>query len=351
VEAGIAGGLSSDGSTGPPVDSGGVSPSDGGVVSPCSDPALCPSGTYCDTTTGQCVACSDLSTIRFGAPQRIDAVSLNQFGNQRFPRVTRNPTEMLFQMGDSNGPKKLWLIPNFNQNTGATVFGSPVDVPSESISGGIEVFTTVPGLQSANLFFDRTAGGAGTFRILFGGARTSGTTVAASGQLPSPFNTLDPLMGGTPSSNYSIAIASRALRAYWMSNRNGQPQLLGAPLVAGGALSSAAPVTIGLSANAGCVRTGADATPWVTPDGTVLFFRTLEVGTNCTPGPDSNDLWYVRMDAQGQPASAAVRIANLSTAGWDDTDPSLSGDLCWLYFSTDGGPPDYEYDVYRAPRQ
>jgi hypothetical protein len=99
------------------------------------------------------------------------------------------------------------------------------------------------------------------------------------------------------------------------------------------------------------VRTGADATPWVTPDGSTLFFRTLEVTADCAPGPDSNDLWYVRMNAQGQPASTAVRIGNLSSAGWDDTDPSLSGDLCWLFYSTDGGPPDYEYDVYRAPRQ
>jgi len=117
---------------------------------------------------------------------------------------------------------------------------------------------------------------------------------------------------------------------------------------------SAAPqaVTLSLLPNVnGCNRRGSDATPWVTPDGLLLLFRSIEIDAACATQVDSSDLWYARLDDQGQPLGPATAITDVNMAAWDDSDPTLSPDLCWLYYATDQGPPTFEYDVRRAPRR
>ena len=187
-------------------------------------------------------------------------------------------------------------------------------------------------------------GGPGAIRIERAGSRVSrGINVGTPVLLPPPFNTDNT----TPSSNYSIAVAATSQRAWWMTTRAGPAQLVTAPLAPG---SQQVPIDIPLDSGPGCKRQGADATPWSPPNGAFLLFAALEHDASCAAPGSARDLYVIVVNSNGQPAlPAAFQLQDLNTPTSDDTDPSMSPDLCWLYFASTAG--DAEYDVFRAPRR
>jgi hypothetical protein len=318
----------------------------GGVVqTSCQAIADCPAGSYCRPAIG-CVSCEDMNRVSFGPPEMVEAISGTAAGNQRFPRPTHNPGELFFRTGAYNERGLLWQAPDMTTTTGITQFGSPVDVATESASGPLEMLDTITGVGNFNFFFDRTSD-SGAKRDLYGAARNGGTNVTNVTRLSAPINSA--LAAITPHNNWSIAMAPEPQRVWWMTNRNdaGGSELV---TVSTGNLVATL-VTINLAETSGCVRTGFDATPWVTLDGIFMFFRSIEIDpTTCTLTNDVHDLFVVRLNDQGQPAANAVLLDAPSFPDEDETDPALSPDRCWLYFASDGGAPDYEYDVYRSPR-
>jgi hypothetical protein len=345
--AGAAGGTATGGSggsagTGTAGSAGAGSDPDGGVGgSGCTSIRDCDAGTYCRPGIGQCVSCGDFSRVGFGPPERVEAVS-DAAANVRFPRATHNAAELFFRAGGSAEQTLLWHAPDMNAASGLAPFGATVNAENESTSGPLEMLVSLGSLGSYNLFFDRTSGNQ---RDLYGAVR-SGSNVSGVERLPAPLNA--PEIALTPHHNWHMAIAGGLQRAYWMTNRNGVEQLV---TIAAGSLQDLVPsiVNITIASTSNCTRKGDDATPWVTPDGEFLFFRSLEMdATTCLAAGDAHDLYLVPLGSDGLPSASGARIAAPSTPGWDDTDPSLSADLCWLYFASDRGSG---YDVYRSPRQ
>ena len=302
--------------------------------------AGCPAGEYCNSDSFSCQTCSDVARFRFGTPEKIDSVSATQELNQRFPRVTQQGIEMFFRAGD--GAHTLWVTPDFTRPGAQVSFGPNVNVANQSSSAPLEVTWRLPNGSTYNFVFDRTVAGPDSRRMLMVGQRTAGATVGTTVALPPPFNT----DATTPSSNYSIAVASTGMRAWWMTTRSGSvPELVTSPLTAG---STTARVDIPLEG--GCARTGPDATPWTPQDGAFLLFSAQEHGASCSAPDSARNLHVMVMAPSGQPAlPVALELSDVNTASWDDTDPSMSADLCWLYFASNEGTADY--DVFRAPRR
>ncbi len=220
--------------------------------------------------------------------------------------------------------------------------GGTVDASGKSESGPWFLTKKVAALgDTTTLLFDRTVGGIGTDRQLMAAVWAPGTPpIMTPVKLPG-----EPNASG---SNYSLAVAEDSGRIFWMSTRNNATRLL--TMLPPKSSTQVDAVEIVLPS--GCHRAGNDATPWVTPDGLLMLFRSLDVtpSSSCSPSVDSNDLFAVPLDVDGQPAGASLRIV---TSPADETDPALSADLCTLYFAREDGDPagGVEFNVYRAPRQ
>jgi hypothetical protein len=103
-----------------------------------------------------------------------------------------------------------------------------------------------------------------------------------------------------------------------------------------------------------CPLSGSDATPWVTPDGRRMLLRAFPFDEMCQPRESSaTDLFVVPLEpSTGMPIAPALLLANVNGEGTTETDPSLSPDLCTLYFASDAGSagnPDFK--LFRARRQ
>jgi hypothetical protein len=299
----------------------------------------CPGGQYCNSDSVQCQPCSDVARFRFGAPEKIDTVIGTPDTSQRFPRVTQNGKEMFFRSGE--GAHTLWVTPDFGQPGGQVAFVPLVNVANQSQSAPLEVTWRLPNTSTVNFIFDRTTAGGDSRRQLMGASRISGPNVGMAVVLQIPFNT-DP---ATPSSNYSIAVAENSQRAWWMTNRSGAAVLVTASLA-----GAPTPAPVDIPLEGGCKRVGADAAPWSPRDGAFLLFAGSEQGPSCTANDSARDLHVMVMGPNGQPAlPAALRLSDVNKAAWDDTDPSMSPDLCWLYFASNEGGMDY--DIFKAPRR
>jgi hypothetical protein len=318
--------------------SGGASGTTGGGAGSCAAP--CGGGEYCNRDSGRCARCGDVARFLFGPPERLSALIGSRTGDERFPRAASAGPGMFFRIGNPSSESALWFSANHLSGGSDQAFATSVDVSGQSESGALELESPVPALASANFFFDRTSGGPGSGRTLYAGIRTAGIDVGGVSPLPAPFNPSD---GG--SSNYSLALTTA--RAFWMTDRSGSPELVTAPL---GDPGTPAVVTIDIGSS-GCSRSGSDATPWVSPDGSFMLLRSAETSTGCATAGGMNDLFVVVLDPGGQAAAPASPLTDVNRAGGNDSDPSMSRDLCWLYFAAAGAPPAATFDLFRAPRQ
>lgn len=298
----------------------------------------CGSGEYCQVSTGKCVGCGDLSKLDFGPPEPLSAVNKNPAGGLRFPRVAGPDGSALVYVAANNtmtpAGRQIWFAPNPDSGFGARASDS-----SWSASGPLFVqFDYVKSTTSHFLYdkVDTTGSGA---RDLYATELGSGT-VQSSGSLGGPFNSAQ------GADDYSIAVAPDVHRAWWMSDRgNSGRQLLTFswdPL--------GTPQSVNLFDQNDCQRAGDDATPWVTPDGSVLLYSATRLDAGCHPANSSRRvLYWIKLDkTTGRPAFGTRGQPLLESDGADATDPSLSRDLCTLYYAADDGKG---FKLYRAPRR
>jgi len=305
---------------------GGV-PGSGGKTNTGCD---CLPGTYCQDGTGDCVACSNFARFTFAKPQKL--TSLGQSANsERFPRVGLTSSSLFYVVGGADNAKIRYAA-------------APVSSVGIALSGSDRIESGplfVRGFADRNLFFDRLDAGN---RKLMMATWTAPAEVTADALIEEPIN-------APGFDDYSIAISPDTGRAYWMSTRNGQAELL---LQATGVDASPTPEVLDLKVKAGkseCPRSGEDATPWVNVAGTLLLFRNPSVDEGCAENDSGAfDLFAASLDAAGKPKSAAVPLGSLNYTGGmsSETDPSLSPDSCTIYFASNNETGDF--DVYKAQR-
>jgi hypothetical protein len=334
VSGGGAGGAGGSGGSGGAT--GGGAGSDAGPDANGCTPDSCGGGQYCNGDTLRCADCRDVARFRFTPPERLEAVSSSSAGNQRFPRLALDGSELLFRTGSEGEFTALWFTLNPTEGGNEQTLDLDIDMPDQAESGPLPVVIRPGNGEDLNFFFDRTTFGPGSPRELYGADRNGrGGNVV---RLPPPINTAPDI------SNYSIALAPATQRGWWMRGSGELAQVMTFSLQGGAA--EIVLLTAGV-----CPRIGADATPWVPADGSFMLFRSNELDNNCGTLGEINDLWVAVLAENGQVAGEGFPLDDLNRAGWDDTDPSMSSDLCWLYFASDGGPDNHEFDVYRARRR
>jgi hypothetical protein len=176
----------------------------------------------------------------------------------------------------------------------------------------------------SGLFY--VGGGSFEFSALFDqvdGTRRSVMTAAWDGSTLSDIRPAGAPFGAPGADDYS--------RVYFMSTRDGSPALYTGVLGS----SSTTVVTLEVPAESGggtCARSGEDATPWVTEDGSLLVFRSLPMDAACEPVDGSaSDLYVAALQpATGMALTTAVALSgvNVTTGASTETDPSFSPDLC-----------------------
>jgi hypothetical protein len=283
------------------------------------------------------VACSDVSRFQFAAPEPIAPSTAS---SRRFPRATDAPGELFFRAGNEAAQQSVFFTTNLVDGGAPEALGATVNVPGEATSGPLLV-THADG-TAPNFYFDRTTAGAA--RSLYQGRRTGRATVETVTPMPGPFNQPP----GAAGSDHSIAIASAAGRAWWMSTRRGD-LLLTATLDAPAAEDPPAVFfTLGQTT---CERRGIDPAPWASSDGAFLLFGALELSSACAALGATRDLYVGVMQQDGQPTAQARRLDDVSRAGRDETDASMSRDSCWLYFAANESGLPGGFRLYAARRR
>lgn len=278
---------------------------------------------------GECLPCAELSTLDFGDPVLV----LDDPGlSLRFPRAADTPSS-LFYRGGNDGAGQIHYTAN------ASALGPVVGEPNVNQQSGA-LYVAALG-RSYNVVFDQTNQGMRTARA----AIWNGTTLGASMDMPPPLNP-----GGFDV--YSIAAATTTGRLYWMSTRDGLNLRTG---VIGGGEDTVVDVQVPKRTGTGtCPLSGTDATPWVTPDGRRMFFRSLPLDDACQPlDAATTDLYVVPLEpSSGLPSQPALALASLNEVGVTDTDPSLTPDFCALFFASDrNSSGNSDFKLYRANRR
>jgi hypothetical protein len=291
----------------------------------------CRPGQYC--RAGTCRNCSDLSSVQIGMPE---PVLDHPISGLRFPRVGDSRTSLFFTLV-APSRSELWYVEDPVASASRTV-GS---AQTASRSG---LFYVEGGAFEFSALFDELVGETrGVMTASWDGSEL--TNVLPAGV---PF--------GLPGvDDYSVALAAETGRVYFMSTREGSAALYTGVLGS----TSATPVTLQVPAQSGggtCARSGEDATPWVTEDGTLLVFRSPPMDAECEPVDGSaTDLYVAALQSTtGMPLAPAVALTgvNVTAGASTETDPSFSPDLCVLYFASDGGSADgFDFKLFRAHRR
>ena len=319
----------------------------GGAVTPSCD---CPAGRYCREGSTDCFDCAELNRLRFTTPERLATLSDNGQGSY-FPRVGSTTTDLVYLFTGTG----LRYTTDSSTSAGSSVKSTqPQDSGPLLLSENVTTLASLP-LMGVNFLFDR---GTTDERELYASRWQDGAQ--ANGKLPAPFN------GGI--SDYSIAVAlhpgaSTTPRAFWMSTRDGKPQLYTAPLQDMAAMATVVELRLAkdrMNPDAmtplTCPTSEADLAPWVTRDGKTLLFSHTRVDANCAAVPSQKSDLYTTLlqPATGQPpmdATSAIVPAtpmNDVNSAADDVEPSFSADMCDLYFASNR---DGNFGIYRAHRR
>jgi hypothetical protein len=145
-----------------------------------------------------------------------------------------------------------------------------------------------------------------------------------------------------------MAVAAGAKRAWFMSNRDNAlvPKFYTAPASAT-ASPVATPVSLVTLPN-NCPVSEWEIAPWVTLDGSLLFFHAKETGTGCSVG-QTTDVFVILLADNGQAAGINAYPLPVSLPNTTDSTPAMTHDMCWLYFSSDREVPKRQR-LYRARR-
>ena len=292
-------------------------------------PCTCPPTTYC--RNGECLACDELAMLDFGAPQLLlDDPS----ASIRFPRVGDAPNSLFYRAGDE-GAGQLWYTPSF------TALGALVGDPAVNQQSSALLVSDLD--PRFNLIFDETSNGERNVR----GATWDGTSLTSIVTMPSP-------LSGGGWEEYSPAAVRSTRRFYWMSTRfPPDVSMLTGEIDTGDQINVNIEIPTRTRSRT-CPLAGNDATPWVTPDGRRMFLRAYAFDDACQPlEAGATDLFVVPLEAStGMPTQAALPLPSVSAVGSTETDPSLSPDLCTLYFASDvGSAGSRDFKLFRAMRE
>jgi hypothetical protein len=286
---------------------------------------------YC--RAGSCRDCSDLSSIDFATPVELLDHPTSPL---RFPREGDTSASLFFTVA-SPGRSELWYTPDPRGSASFPLDGTTT--PSRSAL----LYLDEPGALPFNVVFDEVDAGQRVERsATWNGSTLSDEATLGSPLSPSGFHT------------YSVAVATRTGRAYWMSLRDGRPALRTGNFGTG----NDDLVNVEVTARGGgtCPRSGDDATPWVNPEGTLMLLSAPAVDASCQSlDGGASDLFVVPLDPEsGLPLAPATPLAsvNITENESSQSDPSFSSDLCAIYFASDGGAGlGYDFRLYRAARR
>jgi hypothetical protein len=316
--------------------------------SSCGDAAIackktddCPEDRYCGAT-GFCVRCTDLGStdpakILFGEPEPLSAVNAGaDLESLRNPRVFDGGTKLLY-VHDFAGTASIWLTGNLNVDPGSPI-GPPIGQSSESAPLKVPSGTGMFG--GYNFFFDRAVpddAGVKSPRIIYGAHVDAVGRTAAITALPAPFNDF-------PRTGNGFGLSRK--RAFWTKRLDNvlNVQLWTAP-VEGDIIGT----RVNLTMPNGCPAYELDYSVWASWDGTFILIAYTERDENCVQSIFSNDVGLVRVSASGQAVGNVVPL-NVNLPGISDNDPSLSPDMCFMYFVSTRHKTQ-RYRIYRARRQ
>jgi len=327
-----AGNSSGGASAGSGGASAGAPNPDGGAGGKPTTSCDCAPGYYCQDGTFKCLSCGTFLRFQFAAPEKLSSLMQSGTSTERFPRAAASGSALFYTVGEA-GQERLWYAASPVSGVGV-----PVSEAGKFESGPL----LAPGFDAQDLFFDRLDSMTGKRSILM--VKSAGGTSSGASAVLAPIN-------APGFDDYSIAIAPDVGRAYWMSTRNGKPELL---WYTKNATVPTPPAALDLKLKAGantCPRLGSDATPWVNTAGTLLLFRSESVNDNCQVNDGgATDLFAVPLAKDGTPFGNAIALSTLNTTGGksNESDPSLSRDSCAVYFASDSGTGNY--DLYRALR-
>ena len=291
----------------------------------------CAAGSYCQAGTKTCRPCTDFSVLSFAAPEKL--ATLSQTGNHRFPRPASAGSDLFYRLG-KDGNSSLWYAPAPISGVGRPLLAA----------AGVDSGPLLASNPPQNFYFDQVEAMTNLRQIMYGTWSTGALTKVDSA--PAPLN--------SGSGDFSVAIAERPGRAYWMSSRNQKPapELLWATLAAGDTTPAVLDIKVKAGESSKCPRQGDDATPWVNAEGTLLLFRSESVDEKCTVNDGgAYDLFAVSLSAEGAPLAPAIPLSSLNNTGGmsSETDPALSQDSCTIYFASDHDRAG-DFDLYSAAR-
>ncbi|AUX29517.1 MULTISPECIES: hypothetical protein [Sorangium] len=308
--------------------------------------AACKAGEFC-TASETCVRCADRgAALSFGAPTTIEV----EGSKPAFPRVREEP-------GEGAVTQRLVYVATFGSSdaqiatatgrpwTAGEVVASPVVNSPQSESGPLLLPVDAPSPRAdfpkGSLLFDRLLAGPGSLPVLLV-ADELGAIRAET------FDALN-MDGGS----HSVAVAHGVQPyRYWFMNKHQD----------GGAITSRLLTTLADGAEVqelhivlpgDCPAQGDDLAPWVTPDGSLLFFQAPYSARGDCAQASVLRSFYVRLGADGLPVpgeKAKMLLASLKPEIAVMT-PSLSPDECTLYVASDLDMVDRRQRLYAASRR
>jgi len=310
---------------------------------PCTSANECGRGNFC-STLGRCESCrsltslTDLSQLEFGVPEPLSKINGSAPEESlRFPRAFDSMNGLVYQR--SLFGTVIWRTQDFLDSPGALLSG-PLDTPGLNEGAPLKVESAGGVLSPYNLFLNMEVRRAsGTANELFAAKVDSNGYTASVTRLGEPFNR----PASEDHTNVTLALSQN--RAVWADYAPGglAMQLMTAPL------DNPQAIKLDLVDATGCPIYEFDYAPWLTPDGRLLFFNSMERTPQCT-GASGNgyDIFVIELDGLGLPVGDPVPLAGISKPGSIEVDGSLSADLCWLYFAA--SQPEEKTRLFRAPR-
>lgn len=348
--AGGSSGAAGAGSGGNPAGgSGGAGATDGGgaggaagapgtdAAVACTDDSACGPGHYCGADAA-CHDCADTARFHFGAPEPLDHVNTAHPNDWlRYPRAVGDQGLIYTVEGSFGLTRAIWVTDDFATSEG-------IEATANTDGDGAPLIAAAPAsgaLSSYNFYFDHAIPNTLNRQIVGASIDDKGVTTGFA-PLPAPINDAN--------SNLSLALAADAGRAWWSSDRvTGifKYQLFTASVLAAGS-TTATQVSL-TTAPANCPLDVPDPSPWATPDGTLLLFNSSEHYTDCNNTNAPLDMFVARPDKSGKVSQQADEI-DVDLQNINDTQPSLSPDMCWLYFASDRNGAN-STRLYRAHRR
>ncbi|WP_437533070.1 hypothetical protein WME79_05900 [Sorangium sp. So ce726] len=304
--------------------------------------AACREGEFC-TASETCVSCAARGgVLSFGALSEVEVAG----AMPAFPRVRAEPGEgeatlrLVYTAKFGSDDTKIATATGRPWTAGEAVSSFLVDAEGQE-SGPLLLPLDAPsphdGFPAGSLLFDRTAPGSLPSLLV-----ADGLDATQADALP----VLNPDGG---SRSVAVAHGLRPSYRYWFMNRHQDSGGTTSRLITKLAQDAEAKV-LDIHLPGDCPAQGDDLAPWVTPDGSLLFFQAPYSARGECEAASVLRSFYVPLGDDGLPVDdqpARMLLPNLDPSVAVMT-PSLSPDECTLYLASD---KDGQQKLYSASRR